>query len=62
MPLTRFGRAVDNWAIGFGRDLTNTANRALDLSSMSSVSMPIAITAGALALALLVAQSFPARR
>ena len=62
MPFTRFGQAVDSLAIRFGHRLTDAANNAIDLSSISSLSMTIAFTAGALTLALLLVQSFPVRR
>ena len=69
MPFTTFGQTVDQWAIGFGKgltdSLTNAAANAMtraDALNLSSLSMPLAITAGALTLALLVTQAFPARR
>jgi len=69
MPFTRFGQAVDHWAIGFGNGLTdgltNAAANAMskaDALNLSSLSMPLLITAGALALTAVVLQAFPARR
>ncbi|MFZ1988691.1 MAG: hypothetical protein WAW96_02870 [Alphaproteobacteria bacterium] len=69
MPLTKFGQAVDQWAIGFGRDLSGLGDKTTNLWSLvgdtlnfSSLSLPLAITVGALTLAMLVAQAFPARR
>ena len=69
MPFTKFGQAVDQWAIGFNHDLSVLANNAPDLWSaannalnLSSLSAPLAVTVGALTLAMLVTQAFPARR
>ena len=72
MPFTKFGQAVDQWAIGFGRDLSSLADNATNPTNLwsladsalnlSSLSLPLVITAGALTLAMLVTQAFPARR
>lgn len=62
MPFTRFGQAVDSWAIGFSRDLLSVADGAMSGAlNMSSLSLPLAVTAGALAVAVAVMQSVPAQ-
>ena len=63
MPFTRFGAAVDDWTISVSHDLSAVADKAMSSGFEAyGLSVPLAMTAGALALVLAVMQVLPSRR